>query len=214
MSELDVDISFGAVNVFNVLDTTVSELIVSGVACLCGWSLRTTSVQSSQEVEGAVVSPGAGAAIATLALPQGEWSISWQVELSGTLAAGDINNLQLKQAAVVLLNSVNGNVVGQPYPQSPVTVSIPLGGANVTVNAIAAGTVGSNYAATIVASPVSAVAIAEITSNGSPVGEISLPVGAANSQSFGHNGIRVPNDITISILSGSFRGAVYWRDDY
>jgi hypothetical protein len=214
MTEVEVDISFGMVRVFNVLDTTVSELIVAGKAFLCGWSLRTTSVQSSQDVESSVAAPGAGATIATLALPQGEWSISWQVSVSGTVAAAEINNLQLEQNAVTLMKSVNGNTVGQPYSQSPVTVSIPLGGQNVTVNAVAAGTAGSTYTAQIVASPIGATAVAEITSNGYPVGEISLPVGGANSQSLSHDGVMVANDITISILSGSFRGAVYWRDGY
>lgn len=214
MTEIDVTVSLGPTRVFNVLDTTTSELIVAAKAHLCGWSLRTTSVQSSSETESAVNTPVAGAVIATLALPQGEWTISWLTMLTGTPAAADANNFQLEQNAVTVLKGLNGTTVGQQYPQPSVTVSIPAGGQNVTVNAIGAANPGAIYFAQIIASPVGVPAIAEITSNGYPIAEIALGVGQVDTESFGPDGVEPYNDITITILTGSFRGAVYWRDAY
>lgn len=215
MDEIDVVVSVGGVEIISVLDTTVSEKLDAGKLSLAGWSLRTTSVQTSSQVEGSQNAPGAGTTIATLALPAGEWVLNWTVEVSGTVAAAELNNFQLFNAATPLLVSVNGNAVGQPYPQSPVIVSIPVGGANVLVKNVNAGTAASVYTASIAASPVGAVAIAEITSGGNPVAEIALPVGSVDTEWFGTQGLKVRSDVTLNVLSGSFRGAVYVIcDDY
>lgn len=211
MPELDIRIDVTDQAAITVLDTTVSETIAAGLISLSGWSLRTTSLQSGQSSEGAVNAPAAGATVLTLAMPQGQWTLSWEVEVSGTVGAPEVNNFQLLAGAIVLLNSLNGNTAGTPYPQSPITVSIPAGGANLTIKTINASTVGSVYSASISATPVGAVAVAEITSGGNPVAEISLPVGGVDTQYFGGGGIVLRSDLTLSVLSGSFRGAIYAR---
>lgn len=209
MPEIDVDISVGPVEIISVLDTTVTERLTAGKLALAGWSLRTTSVQTSLQVEGNQNAPGAGTTIATLALPAGEWVITWGVEVSGTVAAAEINNFQLLQAATPLLNSANGNGVGNVYQQPPVIVSIPVGGANVLVKNINAATAASVYSASIAASPVGAAASAEITSGNNPIAEITIPVGGSDTKWFGSRGVEVRSDVTLTVLSGSFRGAVY-----
>lgn len=211
MPEVDIDVSIGPVSVITVLDTATSELVVSGAVQLMGWSLRTTSVQASRANENSIVSPGAFATIAQVALPAGEWSIAWTVEVSGTVGAPEVNNFSLSEGVSTLSNSVNGNSAGLPYPQAPFVASVPVAGATVLVQCIAAGTVGATYSVTLTASPVGAVAIAELTSGGSPVAEVSLPVGGHETVSLMPSGIDLHGDLSLSVLSGSFRGAVYVR---
>lgn len=211
MTELDVELSLGGAIVVSVLDTTTGQRIASGKCTLAGWSLRTTSVQASQEVQGNVAAPGAATVIATLALPAGEWVINWSVAVEGTVAVAEDNNFVLEQGATTLLTSINGNAIAQPYPQPPVTVSVAAGGQNIRILNSGAGTAGSIYTADIVASPVGVPAIAEILSGTNPVAEISLPVGAVDTHWFGSGGIEMPSDVTLTVLGGSMRGAVYVR---
>lgn len=209
MTEIDVDISLGGLTAITVLDTSVSRQLISGPVALAGWSLRATSVTASSETEGTQAAPGAGTTIATLALPQGQFTISWTVEVSGTVAAAELNNFQLFNGATPVLISNNGNAVGQPYQQLSVTVDVPQGGGNVLIKNTNAATAASVYTASIVASAVGLPAIAELTSNGNPVAEISLPVGVTDTQTLGRDGVKVEGDITLTVIAGTFRGAIY-----
>lgn len=116
-------------------------------------SVTPVQAPESHNTEGSVTSPAAGGAICSLALPSGGWTLGWQVQLGGTVAAGDANNFQLKQGTTVLDSSINPGAVGGPWPQLPVETQIPVGGATVSVNANAIGTVGAIYSAQLVASP-------------------------------------------------------------
>lgn len=108
---------------------------------------------ASTTVSGQQTSPGAGATIAaTAALPAGTYLVSWTVVLSGTLGAGDANNLQLTNGATQVATSLNAGAAGT-YIQQQATVVIPAGGAIVAVKSIAAATVGGVYAAQITAAP-------------------------------------------------------------
>lgn len=207
----EIDVYLGYQSAITVLDTTVSETVAAGKVAMAGWSFRTTSVQNTQDAQGSQNAPAAGTTIASLVLPQGEWQISWQVNVSGTVGAAEINNFELLQGAAVIATSLNGNAVGSPYTQITVTASIPQGGATIFVKNIAIATAASVYSASIVASPVSAVAIAEITSGGNPVAEIVLGVGGTSTVHFGGGGIQLQSDLTLTVLAGSFRGAVYAR---
>lgn len=211
MTEIDVAVSLGGAKAVPVLDTTTGGRIASGKCALAGWSLRTTSVQASLQVQGNVAAPAAGTVIATLALPAGEWVINWTVSVEGTVAVAEDNNFVLQQGVTNLITSINANVVAQPYPQPQITVSIAAGGQNVVVRNIGAGTAASVYTADITASPVGAPAIAEIFSGSNPVAEIALPVGAVDTHWFGSGGIEMPADVTLNVIGGSMRGAVYVR---
>lgn len=54
-----------------------------------------------------------------------------------------------------------------------------------------------------------AVAEAEFTSGGNPVGESSMTAGGSDSKWFGRPGLAVPSDVTLSVVAGSLKGAVY-----
>jgi hypothetical protein len=120
-------------------------------------SVTQVQVPESHQAEAAVTAPAAGAAIVSLALPSGGWTLNWLLGLSGTPGAGDANNFQLRQGAAVLTGSVNPGAVGGPWQQDPVEVQVPVGGATVSVNANGVGTAGAVYAAQLVASPANVV---------------------------------------------------------
>lgn len=209
MPELDIDITFGDVTAESVLDTDTSPRKVAGKCRLAGWSLRAVGAQSSAENSATIVSPAQFANVVTLALPAGEWVITWEVMVTGTTGAPEVNNFLIKNGATNLVTSVNGSTVGVEYPQTPLTVIVPAGGANISIITAAAGTVGASYTASITASPVGAVAIMEITSGGNPVAEISLPVGASVTNYMGGNGVGVLSDLTANVISGAFRGSIF-----
>lgn len=110
-------------------------------------------VPESHQVEGSLPTPGPLATIASLVLPSGGWTLNWLAQLTGTLAAADVNNFGLYQGTTQLLQSVNGIIVGQPYPQESIQVQTPIGGATYAVKAIGAGTASSVYSAQLVAQP-------------------------------------------------------------
>lgn len=211
MSELDVEVSIGGATVVSILDTTTGGKVTGGKVALAGWSLRTTSTQQSQQTQGQGIAPAANTVIATILLPAGEWSVDWLVSFTGTPGAAETNNLALFQGATLVNGSENGSTAGVEYPQQRVTLSIPVGGANVAIKNTAVATAGSTYFASITATPVSAAALAEITSGGNPVAEISLPIGITDTHFFGSGGIALQSDITLTVLSGSMRGAMFVR---
>lgn len=108
---------------------------------------------ASLENEARVAAPAAGATIASLALTGGEWVIQWIVALDGTVAAADENNFILTNGATTVAQSVNPGAVGGPWPQESQTVEVGFGGATVAVKALGAGTAGSGYSASLVATP-------------------------------------------------------------
>lgn len=211
MTELDVNVSLGGAIAVPVLDTSAGQRVASGKCALAGWSVRTVATQTSAETQGQANAPAANTAIATLLVPAGEWVITWTVMVNGTVGAPEVNNFQLLQAGVLLLGSENGNTANQPYQQMAVTISVPAGGQNVTINNVILATVGSVYFAELAASPVGGVAIAELTSGSNVVAEIALAVGQADTHWFGSGGIEMPSDLTLAVRNGSMRGAVYVR---
>lgn len=109
----------------------------------------------SQEFEGTVTSPGANANVVNVgagAIPVGTYQVQWVVELDGTVSATDVDNFKLIINGLTVLNSVNDGAIGR-YPQPNVTVTITGSGAQ-SVKAVAAGTVGAQYSAQLVFTPV------------------------------------------------------------
>ena len=82
----------------------------------------------------------------------GTVTITWSVTLSGTLAAGDANNMALDyggppdtQIAAAVYPAVAGT-----YPQAPVTVTLPAGSTTLKIRALGnTPTTGSVYSATM-----------------------------------------------------------------
>lgn len=211
MVEIDVDVLLGGAIAVPVLDTTTGGRIASGKCNLAGWSLRTTSTQASQETQGQFNAPPANTTIASIALPAGEWVIQWDIAFGGTPGATEVNNLSIFQGAALLNGSENGSTAGTEYPQQQITVSLPAGGATIAVKNTLLATAGSVYFVSITATPVSAVAIAEVVSGSNPVAEIAVAVGQVDTRWFGSGGIEMPSDVTLNVIGGSMRGAVYVR---
>lgn len=94
---------------------------------------------SSVLVTGSQANPTAGTAVATTGtVGPGKYVVTATTQLSGTTAAGDLNNMQLQVGATVigpLLTVVPTATGSQPNP--PVTVDVPQAGAAITVNAVA-----------------------------------------------------------------------------
>jgi len=109
----------------------------------------------SQQTEGSVTSPAAGATIASLTLPAGDWQLAWQVMVDINGAVADDDNFGLFSGAVQLVGSESGHAPGVPYPQEPVEVSLGAAGGTVAVKAIALGTVTAVYVAQLAAVPLS-----------------------------------------------------------
>jgi hypothetical protein len=141
-------------NIFNL--TPVSNEIgpsqnITAYADLA--SVTPVAVPASHQAEGSQAAPAAGTTIVSLALPSGGWSLNWLVQVSGAVAAAEVDNFALVSAGVQLDVSINGNVAGQPYQQQPAQVQIPIGGATVLVRNVALATAGTTYAAQLVATP-------------------------------------------------------------
>lgn len=107
---------------------------------------------ASQTNSGSQTSPGAAATIASVAAAAGTYTVQWTVVLSGTLGAGDANNLQLTNGATQVAISTNAGAAGT-YVQQTATIVVAAGGATVAVKSIGAATVGGVYAAQLTITP-------------------------------------------------------------
>ncbi len=119
-----------------------------------GISLTTGPREPSSAVDayGIVTSPGAGQTIVTTpALPAGEYSVLVITHPTGTLASpADYDNVQLMVNAVVQGTVLQVTNAGQVTQNPPVTVRVPANG-TISVQAIAAGTVGAIYKIQVIA---------------------------------------------------------------
>lgn len=211
MTELDVEVSIGGVTPVPILDTSTGGFVTGGKVSLAGWSLRATSAQISQQTQGQFNAPPANTTITSIVLPAGEWVVNWDVSFGGTTSATEVNNLGIFQTNALLTGSENGSTAGVEYPQAQLLLSIPAGGATVAIKNTLAATAASVYFASINASPVGSVAVAEITSGGNPIAEVSLPIGTSDTHFFGSGGVEARSDVTLAVLSGTMRGAMYVR---
>jgi len=99
---------------------------------------------SSIEATGVVASPGAGTVIATAVVPAGEYVANTMFNIGGTAGAADSNNVGLYVNGVLVQTLVIGSgSTANNQQQIPITLNIPAGGATVTLQAIAAGSVAT-----------------------------------------------------------------------
>lgn len=213
-ADIDIDIVTGLVRVVPVPVTSVDVLVINGPVRLCGWSLRESSGDAPTQVEGSVVSPGAGATIAQLAgLPAGEYTVAWSVQLIGAAAAADEDNFQIAPSSGAAIAALNAGAAGQ-YPQPDVTVDLGANG-SITVTAIGAGTVGVTYDAQITITPTLAPsAVVEFRDGDNPLGESSMTARGVDTRMFGRDGIHVRNQINLHVVQGVVTGSVYVNTDY
>ncbi|MCC9307691.1 hypothetical protein LN042_11350 [Kitasatospora sp. RB6PN24] len=104
------------------------------------------------QASGTPTAPGAGAAVASVTVPAaGLWEVVCSYWLSGTVAAGDANNLQLKQGATVRLTPLPVPAVVNTLPPRLTVVLNCAAGDTVSLNAIAGGSASAVYNAVLVA---------------------------------------------------------------
>lgn len=99
---------------------------------------------------GSVVAPGIGVAIVTLAVVAGVYAVDILVGFAaGAPAAGDINNMVFKNNGAAVGNALfTGGTTGPGFLTRLARLTV-AGAVNLTVNAIAVGTAGVNYVASI-----------------------------------------------------------------
>lgn len=214
MPEVEVNVTVGGVKPLTVPLTSTATTPISGGGWLAGWSIRDGVADSSSAVENAVVAPGAGATIATITgIAAGTYTVEWNVALQGAAAAADANNFQLLNGVTVIAGSVNPGAAGE-YPQANVVAIIPAGG-SVTVKAVGAGTAGVTYSAQIALIPNGLIeTVVEITSGQDVLGEITVRDLDSLTQWFGPDGPCFVDGITLTAVSGAFRGCIYYVPNY
>jgi len=195
--------------VLPVPQTSADTVVLTGDGYLSGWSFREASGDSASDVSSSVTSPGALATIAaTPNLTSGVYDVTWSVELSGTLAAGDGNNMQLMNGAAVVATSENGIVAGV-YPQAGARLSVGNNTA-ISIQSVAAGTVGAVYTGDISVTPDPFIgATVEIRDGTGAIGESGMDIQGSDTQWFGSPGIPIRGGITVHVVRGTVAGCVY-----
>jgi hypothetical protein len=211
MTEIDISVVSGQVRSIAVPATAVDVTILSGASHLCGWSLRDASGDMASDIEGSVVTPTAGQAIATSAAQSaGVYTVKWTVTLAGTLSTQDTNNFGLYAGSTLIATSVSPPG-GGVYPQPDVQMTLTQG-QTYSIKAIGAGTAASTYSASASAVPESGAQTAfEIRDTSYPVGEGFAIPGAASTQHFGQAGIKIRGALNLHIISGSVSGSILVR---
>lgn len=211
MSELETFFDPNPVRAIAIPPTFADVVLINGPCSFCGFSVRDASADIPAENTGQVTSPGAGASIISLgSLQAGTYRVNWQVGLSGTLAAGDANNFRLQHNSAPLLISENPAVAGS-YPQVEAEVSVSSGD-SINIVAIAAGTVGAVYEASLSIEPVTITnGAAEFQDGNNPLAETAVAANASETEFFGTDGMHVRNRLNYHPISGILTGVVYVR---
>ncbi|MFL4491559.1 hypothetical protein ACJ6WD_09900 [Streptomyces sp. VTCC 41912] len=132
---------------------------VDGAGNVIGGSAATPAVTkqfrdsvATTQASGSPTAPASGTAIATVTIPAaGLYEITAMYFLSGTVAGGDANNVQLRQNATTRLTPLPLPAVANAYPPPVVVVLNCTGSDTVSLNAVAGGTASAVYNATLVA---------------------------------------------------------------
>lgn len=107
---------------------------------------------TTAQASGTQTAPTAGTAIASVTIgTAGLYEITTMVFLSGTVAAGDANNMQLRQNATARLTPLLVPAAANAFPQPTVVVLNCAASDTVSVNAVANATASAVYNATVVA---------------------------------------------------------------
>jgi hypothetical protein len=177
---------------------------------LTGWSLAPKDVAGFSNT-GAAVAPIANQSLFSIvAVPAGLYTASWTVTLVGPAAAADQNNFALFVGGLQVAVSDNPGAAGQ-YPQPPIQIVVPAGGAIISVRSVGAGTATVTYDATLALGggpPAECV----ILDGGQIVGVSSMAAGAVNTQSLPAEGVYVGSGLAVQVNAGTISGCLYVRD--
>lgn len=210
-AEIDITVVTDQIRGVPVPVTAVDVTPIQGPCTLYGWSLREASGELPGNASGSVTSPAALATIATTpSLAAGTYVVTWEVELAGTLAAGDANNFQLVDSAGVVVGSINAAVAGV-YPQGQVEVTTTTAGAFL-VRANAIGTVGAIYSAELNVQPsLTPACIVELQDTAQPLGESAMQAQGFDTETMPATGLHVTGQVKIHVIQGTVTGVLYVR---
>jgi hypothetical protein len=185
--------------------------LLRGPLRLCGWSMNDGNPTQSSTVDQSAAAPGAGATVASISLGNGPWQIEWTLELSGTPAAADADNVQLFIGATLLATSVNAGAVGN-YPQEEVQAIVVFGPLTLAWKAIGAATAGSVYKVEANIVPTGA-STGQIRDGAQNLGFIGIAPGINQTVWFERGGIQVDTEISVQTLAGLIQGVLYYYLD-
>jgi hypothetical protein len=209
MAEIDIEVGPVRVDPLPVLATATDVTLLTGPARLMGWSLREAGGASPQRKSNSAVSPGAGANIVSIGpLNAGTYDVTWSVQLIGAAAAGDADNFRLTNGGAQTLDSQNLGAAGI-YPQIPTDISVGLLG-SISIQAIAAGTVGVTYQADLAIAPREIItASVEFQDGNQPLAESAIAAGGSDTQSMPRPGVHVRGQLVLHVVQGTVAGAVF-----
>lgn len=213
MTEIDINVETGRIHAIDLADIIAGRILITGPASIVGWSVRDSGPQNHTETFGQVLSPGAGAVIATLTgFAAADYDVRWSVQLEGAAAAADQDNFALFFGATQLLTSQNLGAAGI-YPQQQIAQYGGFG-ANVIVKSIGAGTVGVTYTAQITATLRSVSGpVLQVQDDNREICEIGCPIFAVDTRYFGSGGIPIRGSLKTVVNVGQMSGALYLRYD-
>lgn len=188
-----------------------NKSLLGGPLRLCGWSTVDGAVAQGLTVDQSAAAPAAGATIASISLPNGEYVVSWTLEITGTPGAGDVDNVQMLIGATVVATSVNLGAVGN-YAQEEQNVQVTFGPLTLAFKAIGAATAGSVYK--VEANIVSiGNAAATILDGSQPIGFISMPQGNGETVWLQERGVQIDNALSVQTTQGSVNGVLWYYLD-
>lgn len=175
---------------------------------MVGWSFNDSTASTESTVDQSANTPAAGATIASISLANGEYEITWTLELSGTPGAADVDNVQLFNGATLVATSVNPGAVGN-YLQATVQVNVIFGPLTLAWKAIGAAAVGSVYKIEANIVPVSG-STGQIKDGSGAIGFTGIPVGGVDTQWFGPEGIAIDTELSVQTTLGTVQGVIWY----
>ena len=189
-------------------------MLVGGPLRLLGWSYNDGTGTNDLTATGTVNAPAAGATIATLSLPNGEYTLSWTVELTGTPGAADVDNIALFLGATQVATSVNAGAVGN-YAQAQISGGVTGGPLALTAKAIGNAAVGSIYRVDLTVVPLTGGAATILDGAASVLAFLDVVPGSAATESLS-DGLEVQTSLSVLTTQGVISAVLYYllESDY
>lgn len=195
-----------------VSQSTAGSRLVGGPLRLKGWSLTDGTADQDLTVRQPAAAPAANATIASIALPNGVFTVEWSLEIQGASGAADVDNVALFIGATQIATSVNLGVVGN-YPQANAQASVAGGPLTLAAKAVGNAAVGSTYVINMTIIP-TGQSQATIKDGGQSIGFASMGEGRADTQWLGEDGVQIRTELSILATQGTVSGVLWIEEVY
>lgn len=188
-----------------------SQRLIGGPVRVCGWSLTDGVAAQLSVLRNSAAAPGAGATIASVSLGNGVYNVQWFLEITGTPAVGDVDNVSMVIGATVVDKSVNLGAVGNygPFQAQAVVTGGPL---TLAFKAIGAATAGTTYTVNAVITAVGENQ-ATILDGQQPIAFVFTNQGQASNFYLSEYGVQVDTEINVSAVTGQVSGTIWYYLD-